>query len=488
MCFILLGDVGGTNIRLYLIESDYDLKNFHCKLSRNYTQQTRVTINGQPQSVQTYNSLSQPLHDFLAEYSRIFQENISSKSESEQKIAMENPKYITYTKRSIGENGEVSETEEKYFRFWTGEPIEYKDPQSHLFRLFAAVAIAGNPVNNAIEKLANINWGRTDGNQIRKDFEFGCFYMLNDFHANGYGVLSMKRDDLTWVNRHVVTKAQKSDKKKKRKGKKGDAKPEKKYMSDLVKTQKELTLVIGMGTGLGVCGVMTKKKKSTAKSKDAKKPTSKINLYLDPESSQDTLKTQIDCGVFERDVLVMPSEGGHVGFPFFTSPDSFDLEFQKFVKKKKKVDFNYVSSELIYCGQGVPLLYQFINQLEGNGNESKPSGKEIFELAMQGDSVAKKTYEKFLEYLGVSVYTLSVMFVNKDRMVLSGPIVNSVYHKLYKKEKKKFWALLSKRLLAKGHFTEMLKKQRLFVFNDRDVICINVIFNYLYFNHIKPGH
>ena len=450
MCFILLGDVGGTNIRLYLIESDYDLKNFHCKLSVNYLQHTTVMIEGEKKIIQTYTNISQPLHDFLAEYSNIFEKNIQNKPEKERDFIMKNPEYNTYTKRSITPEGKIVENEEKYLRFWTKEPIEYKDPHAKLFRLFAAVAIAGNPVNNAIEKLANINWGRTDGNQIKDLFKFGCFYMLNDFHANGYGVLSMKSSKLIMINKNVVKKAQQAIKKQNKTKKKKET-SDKKYLSDHQINDKELTLVMGMGTGLGVCGILTKSKNSLNQISEKKnsKKKDKINLYLNPDSSKDSLKTQIEASVFNKNVLVMPSEGGHVGFPFFESEDNFDIEFQNYVKEQKGINFNFVSQELIYCGQGIPFLYQFINLRQKTGNTSKPTGKEIFTMAMNKDPVSMQTFDKFLEYLGISIYTISVMFVNKDRFVLIGTIINSLYHKLYKKERKKFWSLISKRLLAK---------------------------------------
>ena len=481
MCFILLGDIGGTNIRLYLIESDYDLKNFYCKLSANYLQKTTVTVNGDKKEIQTYTDIYQPLHDFLSEFSKIFQENLKHKSEDEQKFIMENPEYMTYTKRSITSDGQINETQEKYLRFWTGEPINYKDPKAKLYRLFCAVAIAGNPVNNVIKKLSNISWGLLDGNEIKNKLKLGCFYMLNDFHANGYGVLSLANSKLNMINRHIVKKMNKKNKKK---GNDKQVLPNKKYLSDIQIQNKELTIIMGMGTGLGVCGVITKNKKED--NPNTTKDKNRIHLFLNPNSKQ--VKTPIDCSVFEKDVLVMPSEGGHVGFPFFESGDNFDLEFQKFVKEQKDIDFSYISQELLYCGQGIPLIYQFINKIKKTGNDSKPTGKQIFGLAMSNDAIALETFDKFLEYLGISIYTISVMYVNHDKFVLMGNIINSVYRKLYKNDKKKFWSKISKRLLAKTHFTQMLKKLKIYVYDDSDVMGINGIFNYLYLNHIKPGY
>ena len=457
MCFILLGDVGGTNIRLYLIESDYDLKNFHCKLTRNYHQHTSVMMNGEKKSIQTYTNMSQPLHDFLAEFSKIFIENIKKKPEEEQKIIMENPSYNTYTKRNISEDGQITESEEKYLRFWTGEPMEYKDPKQSLFRLFAAIAIAGNPVKNVIEKLANIKWDRVDGDEIKKKFNMGSFYLLNDFHANGFGVLSLKKSNLNLINKKVVKKAERDLKKRRQIENKKLNAQEKNYLSNLQKEDKEFTIVMGMGTGLGVVGIMTRKqRKNQITEKKNKKENEKISLFLNPEAKQDHMKNVIKSEVFDQNVFVMPSEGGHVAFPFFESKDNFDMDFQKFVKKQKGIDFSFLSQELIYCGQGVPFLFQFINLLRKTGDISKPNGKEIFDMAMNGNEIAVATYEKFLEYLGISMYAVSVMYAKVDNFVLVGNIINGVYRKLYKNKKPRFWELVSKRLLFKSHFKKML--------------------------------
>lgn len=484
MCFILLGDLGGTNIRFYLIESDYDLKNFHCKLSVNYLQRTSVTVNGEKSTIETYTDFSQALHDFLSEYAKIFEQNIQNKPEAERNFIMSNPQFISYAKRTVTPEGEIKETQEKYLKFWTGEAIDNKDPHAKFFRLFAAVAIAGNPVDNKIKKFANINWGPIDGNQIRDSFGLSCFYMLNDFHANGFGVLSLKSSKINMINKHIVRKEAQLARKKQKKQNKKDEFKGKSYMSDQPVKEKELTIVMGMGTGLGVCGVITKGKTATTKT-DLK--TGKINLYLDT-SEDEELKTQIDESVFDKNVLVMPSEGGHVGFPFYESEDNFDIGFQKFVKEKQGVDFNYLSQEAIYCGKSIHLLYQFINLVDKTGVTSTPSSKEIFEMALQKEPSAVRTFEKFLEYLGVSIFTVNVMFANQDKLILMGNIINKVYRQLYKKNKKKFWALISKRFLAKTHFTQMFRKLKIYIYDDQDVMGIYGIFNYLYLNHIKPGH
>lgn len=488
MCFILLGDLGGTNIRLYIIESDYDLKNFHCKLSLKYKQKTVVNVNGETLEVDTYSDFSQVLHDFLAEYSKIFEENIKEKPEAERNYIMENPRYMSYMKRTISPEGQIQNTETKYLKFWTGEAIDNKDPNARFFRLFSAMAIAGNPVENKIKKFSNINWGPIDGDQIRESFGLSCFHMLNDFHANGFTVPVLQHSRMALINRpqirkeaQIATKRQKDEKRK-------DELKGKSYMSDRRSSKKELTVLMGMGTGLGVCAVVTKQLTLGKKAKKAKaKSTSKINLYLG-ESEKGEIKMSIDSEFLKKQLLVIPSEGGNMGFAFFDSENDFDLEFQKFVKEKYGYEYNFLTQEFIYCGKSIHLLYQFINKVDNTGITATPTSKEIFELALQKEPSAVRTYEKFLEYLGASIFSMNVTFVNQDKLILIGNIINKVYRVLYKKNKKKFWALIAKRLLAKSHFTQMLRKLKIYIYDDQDVMGIKGIFNFIYLKHIKPAH
>lgn len=195
--------------------------------------------------------------------------------------------------------------------------------------------------------------------------------------------------------------------------------------------------------------------------------------------------TQISSSEFNKEVLVMPAEGGHMGLNIFESDHQFDQKLQQLVREKLKKEFNFLSQELLYCGQGIPIIYQVLNQIEKTGNTKTPGGKEIFEMAIQGDPISVKTYEKFLEYLGMSVFTVCNLYMNKDNVVLVGNIINSVYRKLYKGREKEFWERMSKRLLGKSHFTEMYKRMKIFVYKDKDLMGINGIFNYLYLHHIR---
>lgn len=259
MCFILLGDCGGTNIRLYLIESDRDYKNFRCINHKNYRQQTQIETASEKFSVSNYATMSEPIHEFLNECSAKFFEKFKNREDPEDQEMLKDPEIIKYSVRQVGSKGELTRVEKTYRKFWAKEPMEYKNKNAKFFRLFVAVAIAGNVVNNIVKKLANIGWPLIDGEKIRKEFSFGCFYLLNDFHANGFGVLSLQKKDKTLVNRVLIKKMKKVDKKKekKKKNKSKDKNEGKVYLSEQIKKKKELTVIMGMGTGLGVVGILT---------------------------------------------------------------------------------------------------------------------------------------------------------------------------------------------------------------------------------------
>ena len=181
----------------------------------------------------------------------------------------------------------------------------------------------------------------------------------------------------------------------------------------------------------------------------------------------------------------MPAEGGHMGLNIFSSKDQFDLKLQNLVRLKLKKDFNFVSQELLYCGQGIPLMFQVLNTIEQNGDASTPNGKTIVEMALQKHPIAVRTIEKFLEYLGMSIFTVCNLYLNKDNVVLVGNIINSIYREVYAGREQLFWQNLSKRLLAKSHFVDIYKRIKIFVYKDRDLMGINGIFNYLYLHHIR---
>lgn len=265
MCFILLGDFGGTNIRLYLIESDRDYKNFRCINKANYKQlKLTVTPSGQKQ-IPNFCTMSEPLHEFLNDCSQKFFTKFAEREDPQDKEILKNPEIIEYSVRQVAPNGDISTAQKSYQKFWAKEPMQYKNKNAKFFRLFVAVAIAGNVKQNVVEKLANIQWPRIDGNQIRQEFSFGCFYLLNDFHANGFGVLSLQAADKTLVNSQIIRKIKKAERRKRKRSEKRNSvmsqkAPEKVYLSEVCRQKKEFTVIMGMGTGLGVVGILTKQR------------------------------------------------------------------------------------------------------------------------------------------------------------------------------------------------------------------------------------
>lgn len=96
------------------------------------------------------------------------------------------------------------------------------DRKSETYPTYGIIAMACPIVKNEAEKFANVDWPTINGDEIAKNLEIQEIVLLNDFAARGWGILSLKEDQVTYIN-------------------KGEA------------TSFGTKLAIGPGTGLGAC-------------------------------------------------------------------------------------------------------------------------------------------------------------------------------------------------------------------------------------------
>lgn len=64
---------------------------------------------------------------------------------------------------------------------------------------YVCIGIAGPRKGNKV-KITNAIWPEFDIEEVRKALDFDALYILNDFEANGYGVLALTEDMYTPVN------------------------------------------------------------------------------------------------------------------------------------------------------------------------------------------------------------------------------------------------------------------------------------------------
>lgn len=222
-----------------------------------------------------------------------------------------------------------------------------------------AISIASKILDNKAITHANYNWPLADGNQLREQFGFIDLVLLNDFEAHGYAVPGLKHDRL------VALKG---------------------VVPDFSKDCR--IMVVGPGTGLGVC--LFHKKRG---------------------------RTQ-----------VLSSEGGHIGLSAF---DETQFEFEKFAKSKFGVTNQLISAEWLFCGLGIPIIYEFHSNKHGKTLTEPVQGAEVF-ARIDTDPIAKLAFEHFLRMFGTCLAHLSAAFLPDDGIFLCGTIVSSLIQRIQK--------------------------------------------------------
>lgn len=167
------------------------------------------------------------------------------------------------------------------------------------------VGMAGPVNDNVVSVTVNIrHWGPSDGNKIAQEFGLDSFTFINDFTAAGYGISVLNESDYQVL---------------------GESKN-----APLIEGGKSTKLVVGPGTGLGMCF-----------------------LAKDPDA---------------ENYEVFPSEGGHTEYPVDTEEDWELIKFaREYIENSNNVEnlrakgkVGRVSIERLCAGPAVPLIYQFM--------------------------------------------------------------------------------------------------------------------------------
>lgn len=222
-----------------------------------------------------------------------------------------------------------------------------------------AISIASKILDNKAVTNANYNWPLADGNQLREEFGFIDLVLLNDFEAHGYAVPGLNPEQLVAL-----------------KGKTPDINKDCRIM------------VVGPGTGLGVC-LFYKKRGRTQ---------------------------------------VLSSEGGHIGLSAF---NELQFEFEQFAKSKFGVTEGLISAEWLFCGLGIPIIYEFFAKKHGKEVTQPLQGSEVF-AAIDTDPIAKAAFDHFLRIFGTCLAHLSASFLPDDGIFLCGNIVSSIIERIKK--------------------------------------------------------
>ncbi len=228
-------------------------------------------------------------------------------------------------------------------------------------QVLVAVSIASKIQDNVAITQANFSWEeKADGNKIKEKFNFKELVLLNDFESCGYSVPIMDQSLFVPI--------------------KGSAHP------DFNKDFK--VLLVGPGTGLGVC-LVSKRKGET---------------------------------------YVLPSEGGHIGL---CACDEDQFEFQQFAKQKFNLKNQIISAEWLFCGRAIPHLYEFHAAKKGVKLETAIKGEDVFSK-IDTDPIALAAFQDFLKLLGTCLSHLAVAFLPDQGILLSGAIIGSIIHHIQK--------------------------------------------------------
>lgn len=119
---------------------------------------------------------------------------------------------------------------------------------------------------------------------------------------------------------------------------------------------------------------------------------------------------------------MLSSEGGHIGL---ASVDPLQFEFEQFSKKKFGLTNEIISAEWLFCGKGIPHLYEFYSMREGRTMDKPLAGEQVFAL-IETDPVARQCFQHFLKMLGTCLAHFTAAFLPDNGIFLSGTILSSV--------------------------------------------------------------
>ncbi len=146
----------------------------------------------------------------------------------------------------------------------------------------------------------------------------------------------------------------------------------------------------------------------------------------------------------DDDYIAIPTEGGHT-----TAVGLTDKENQ--VIKYLQKEFNHVSFERLVSGSGLENIYKALSFIN-TGTEPQQDSVSIFNMAEQGDALAKETFSMFFAFLGITAGNTALTYGALGGVYLSGGILNnpSVIKMLQESEFRKYFE-------EKGRFKEYLQ-------------------------------
>lgn len=232
------------------------------------------------------------------------------------------------------------------------------------------ICIASMVVDNVAWTSANFDWPLSEGNEIMKSFGFKSVTLFNDFKACGYGIQGLTSHDIIPLGSSPPFKF-------------NSGSEDSKYM------------LVGPGTGLGVCTILIKNGQS----------------------------------------LVLSSEGAHINLP---QVDARTEKLVKYIKETTKVE-GFLSAEQVFCGRGLPYIYRFIMIEKGRENDIEEiCGKEIVRRAVEeADPIGIEVVEFFMHIFGTTLCSLSAAILPRTGIILCQNIVFSTKDIIYKDCQKK---------------------------------------------------
>lgn len=117
----------------------------------------------------------------------------------------------------------------------------------------------------------------------------------------------------------------------------------------------------------------------------------------------------------ETQALAHPSEAGHISLPCLPFADETGEKIERFLRGR----FGRVSVERVLSGQGLPLLAAALS--DGQGVFDSPEA--VFNAAVAGDSLAKRTFDVFWAYLGAFCADMALTMKTTGGLYLTGDLL-----------------------------------------------------------------
>lgn len=264
---------------------------------------------------------------------------------------------------------------------------------------YAVLGIPGAIVNNTMLELVNIpNWKRTNGDQLAKQLKLKKLIFLNDFVCNGYGIQAKLKEGKDYIK-----------------------------LNNNKENSKDKRLVIGPGTGLGVC-------------------------YL--------IKND-----YEKYYNIYASEGGHIDF----APKN-QIQFQYLEFLQKYFGIQNISAEKACSGPALIPIYKYLQGVYKNTQVDSDLAKAVSKISSASSSVevnlvndeivtkglngncalSRLVLEFFVELLGNISGNMSVYTLPYGGIYIVGGL-SATIQKIYKS------GIFQKALMSRGEQNQLLK-------------------------------